>query len=67
MLVFIGDFHQSLKYIQFVIQTRGIFKQWGFEEWSITEAAVQRCSLEKVLWKYASNLQENTHAEVRLQ
>ena len=23
-----------------------------------------RCSKEKVFWKYASNLQENTHAEV---
>ena len=29
------------------------------------EAAAQRCSLEKVFWKYAANLQENTHAEVR--
>ena len=24
-----------------------------------TEAAVQRCSYEKVFWKYAANLQEN--------
>ena len=29
------------------------------------EAAVQKCSLKKVLWKYAANLQENTDAEVR--
>ena len=29
------------------------------------EAAIQRCSWEKVFWKYAANLQENTHAEVR--
>ena len=28
-----------------------------------TEAAVQRCSLEKVFWKYAANLQKNTHAK----
>ena len=28
-----------------------------------SEAATQRCSLEKVFWKYAANLQENTHAE----
>ena len=28
------------------------------------EAATQRCSYEKVLWKYVANLQENTHAEV---
>ena len=31
----------------------------------ITEAAVQRCSWEKVFWIYAENLQENTHSEVR--
>ena len=31
------------------------------------EAVTQRCSYEKVLWKYAANLQENTHAEVRFQ
>ena len=28
------------------------------------EAAIQSCSLKKVFWKYAANLQENTHAEV---
>ena len=32
-----------------------------------SQAAVQRCSQEKVFWKYAANLQENTHAEVRFQ
>ena len=26
----------------------------------VTEAALQRCSQEKVLWKYKANLQENT-------
>ena len=31
------------------------------------EAALQRCSLKKVLLKYAANLQEKTHAEVRFQ
>ena len=30
----------------------------------ISETAVRRCSWEKVFWKYAANLQENTHAEV---
>ena len=29
----------------------------------VSEAALQTCSLEKVFWKYAANLQENTHAE----
>ena len=31
------------------------------------EAATQRCSWEKVFWKYAANLLENTHAEVWFQ
>ena len=30
-----------------------------------TEAALQMCFQEKVFWKYAVNLQQNTHAEVR--
>ena len=29
----------------------------------IPEAAIQRFSKEKLFWKYAANLQENTHAE----
>ena len=29
------------------------------------EAAVQRCSSEKVSWKYASKLQKSTHAKVQ--
>ena len=32
-----------------------------------SEAGVQRCSWEKVFWKYAANLQENTHVEVWFQ
>ena len=32
-----------------------------------SEAAIQRCSWEKVFWKYAANLKENTRAEVRFQ
>ena len=31
------------------------------------EAALQRSYWEKVFWKYAANLQENTHAKVLLQ
>ena len=34
---------------------------------SRSEATTQKCSYEKMLWKYAANLQENTHAEVRFQ
>ena len=33
----------------------------------ITEAAIQRWSCQKVFWKNAANLQENTHAEVQFQ
>ena len=32
-----------------------------------SEAAAQRGSSEKVFWKYAANLQENTHVEVWFQ
>ena len=28
------------------------------------EVALQRCSQEKLFWKYEANLQENTHTEV---
>ena len=31
------------------------------------EAATQRCSKEKVFWKYAANFQESTHDEMRFQ
>ena len=34
---------------------------------NITEAANQRCSKEKVFWKYAANLLESTHANVWFQ
>ena len=30
----------------------------------IPEAAIQRCSFKKVFWKYAANLQENTHVKM---
>ena len=32
-----------------------------------SEAALNRCSFEKMSVKYAANLQENTHAEMRFQ
>ena len=31
------------------------------------EAVLQRCSYEKVFWKYAANLQESNHSKLRLQ
>ena len=38
-----------------------------FNLFQLKEAATQRCSLEKLFEKYAANLQENTHNEVRFQ
>ena len=31
------------------------------------EAALHKCSYEKVFWKYAGNLQENAHANLWFQ
>ena len=35
--------------------------------YSLPEAALQKCSYEKVFWKYAVKLQANTHAKERFQ
>ena len=34
---------------------------------NISEAAIQMCLKERVFWKYAVNLEENTYAELRFQ
>ena len=49
---------------------RGLSYVW--ETWNLVlseaaEAAFRGCFLEKMFWKYAANLQENTHAEVWFQ
>ena len=44
--------------IQYNTLFRGVFS---------TEAALQRCFWKKMIRKYAANLQENTHAELRFQ
>ena len=44
-----------------------IWRKVREEKYEYTGAALQRCSLEKVFWKYAANLQENTHTEITLQ
>ena len=36
----------------------------GIDWITLAETTVQRCSHKKMFWKYAANLQENTHAEV---
>ena len=33
----------------------------------LSEIAIHRCFYEKVVWKYAANLQEKAHAEMRFQ
>ena len=41
--------------------------RWRFSlisVWICLEAVFQRCTYENVFWKYAANLQDNTHAEV---
>ena len=49
----------------FTVEKSGRTKRMPAGQWASgkdTEAATQRCSEEKVFWKYAVNLQENTHA-----
>ena len=54
--------------ISFKIYIQISFLNFNLERWflikKIAEAALQRSSQEKVFWKYAAILQENTHAEV---
>ena len=35
--------------------------------YDISEAVTQKCSEETIFWKYAADLQENTHANVWFQ
>ena len=48
----------------FLYQVKNIEKKVGLFS---SEAATQRCSYVKVIWKYATNLQEKTHAKVYFQ
>ena len=57
----------TISEVIFVIIDRSIFKLDFHRSDGIPEAALQRCSLEKMFWKYAANLQEKTHVEVRFQ
>ena len=36
----------------------------SFSQWVKSQGALERCSKEKVFYKYAANLQENTHVKV---
>ena len=49
---------EDLIYVQLIFYVQG---------GQLLEAAIQRQSLEKKFWKYAANLQENTHVAVRFQ
>ena len=50
-----------------VVFTRGFATAQAQQTQYPTEANLQRCSEEKVFWKYVPNLQENTSVEVALQ
>ena len=48
-----------------ISEEKSVFTNYnGNGKWNYTEGATQRCSKENVFWKYAANIQENTHAEV---
>ena len=56
-----------MKYFSDVVG-QNIVPQNKVKKWnSVQKQPSQSCSEEKVFWKYAANLQENSHAEVRFQ
>ena len=57
----------GIYYIIFVRKILNTFDAALLVKLETSEAAVLRCYEEKMLWKYAANLQENTHAEVWFQ
>ena len=51
-----------------IVSKKPMMVYWSLKSnYSDAEAATQRYSWEKMFWKYAANLQENTHAKVRFQ
>ena len=52
--------------IFWLLNIKGVrnLSQEGYFESRDVVAHLQRCSYEKVFWKYAANLQAETHAEV---
>ena len=57
----------KFKIYRYNSQTLLTFVLFLSDKLKIPEAAIHRCSYEKVFRKYAANLQENTHAEVGFQ
>ena len=58
----------KLRKVLFLYQKKKLLQQaLSKKKKKVSEAAVQRCSYEKVFWKYAANLQENNHGEVWFQ
>ena len=51
----------------FLIKFQEYFEKMYSCSGVFTEAALQMWPSEELFWKYAVNLQENTHAEVRFQ
>ena len=61
-------FHFFVQWSERVFLSVEIFNnRVGTNRINETEAAIQRCSYEKVFWKYAANLQGSTHAKVWFQ
>ena len=63
-----------MEIVNYLLDSNGLesvnifFDEKSFPELLVTEAAFpQRCFNEKVSWKYAANLKENIHAELRFQ
>ena len=63
-----GDFKlfSLTRFLKFLFPG-SVLQKYHMPCYSNPEATVQRCSWEKVFWKYTANLQENTHAEVQFQ
>ena len=59
--------HSQMFYLHWLKKFQENFQGQTLWTFIYREAAVQTCSLKKVFWKYAANLQENTHAEVQMQ
>ena len=69
----ISFIHQRLQFKFLVINNTKVHLPnnyrpiWFFVFLKKTEAALHRCSYQKMFWKFAANLQENIHTKVRPQ
>ena len=60
-----ASFPSGCCWLNWSLKRRGEKPERHRMEWCLaSKAATQRCSYEKIFWKYAANLHENTHVEV---